>query len=88
MADAFIIEMPTMTAGIVAVEGRDFRFHASHPAVHAIDGQVFGSLKAARRAAESLARQPKPAPYRNRKELAEERRRTAPAATIATGANF
>ncbi len=81
MADAFIIEMPTMTAGIVAIEGHDFRFYASHPAVQAIDGKVFGSLKAARRAAETLAREPERAPYRNRRESAEERRRGAPATT-------
>ena len=55
MSDAFIIETSTITAGIVAAYGHGFRFYASHPTMFSLDGQTFGTLKAAQRAAEKLA---------------------------------
>ena len=62
MTDAFIIETSTITAGIVAAYGQGFRFYASHPAVFSLDGQVFGTPKAAQRAAEKLVGRPKSPP--------------------------
>ncbi len=58
MTDAFIIETSTITAGIVAAYGQGFRFYASHPAMFVLDGQIFGTPKAAQRAAEKLVNQP------------------------------
>jgi len=55
MADAFIIETRTLTAGIAAAQGSGYRFYASHPAASSMEGQYFGSLQAAQRAAEKLA---------------------------------
>jgi hypothetical protein len=59
MTDAYIIETSTLTAGIVAAQGRGFRFYASHPAMFALEGQVFDSLKAAQKAAEKLSPMPR-----------------------------
>ncbi len=55
MSDAYIIETPLMTAGIVAAQEKGFRFYASHPAMFSLEGQVFESVKAAQRAADILA---------------------------------
>ena len=55
MTDAFIIETSTLTAGIVAAYEQGFRFYASHPAMFALEGRMFGTVKAAQRAAEKLA---------------------------------
>jgi hypothetical protein len=60
MTDAFIIETSTITAGIVAAYGQGFRFYASHPSMFSLDGQFFGTPKAAQRAAEILAGGPSP----------------------------
>jgi hypothetical protein len=57
MSDAFIIETSTLTAGIVTAYEQGFRFYASHPAMLSLEGQVFGTLKAAQRAAEAMAAQ-------------------------------
>ena len=58
MTDAYIIETATLTAGIVAAQGRGFRFYASHPTMFVLEGQIFDSLKAAQTACEKLARMP------------------------------
>ncbi len=58
MTDAYIIETATLTAGIVAAQGRGFRFYASHPSMFVLEGQFFDSLKAAQKACEKLARIP------------------------------
>jgi len=58
MTDAYIIETATLTAGIVAAQGRGFRFYASHPSMFVLEGQFFDSLKAAQTACEKLARMP------------------------------
>jgi hypothetical protein len=58
MTDAYIIETATLTAGIVAAQGRGFRFYASHPSMFVLEGQFFDSLKAAQKACEKVARMP------------------------------
>ena len=58
MTDAYIIETATLTAGIVAAQGRGFRFYASHPSMFVLEGQFFDSLKAAQKACEKIARMP------------------------------
>jgi hypothetical protein len=58
MTDAYIIETATLTAGIVAAQGRGFRFYASHPTMFVLEGQIFDSLKAAQTACEKLAPMP------------------------------
>ena len=58
MTDAYIIETATLTAGIVAAQGRGFRFYASHPSMFVLEGQFFDSLKAAQKACETLACMP------------------------------
>ncbi len=55
MSDAYIIETPLMTAGIVAAQEKGFRFYASHPAMYPLEGKVFESVKSAQRAADILA---------------------------------
>ena len=59
MTDAYIIETATLTAGIVAAQGRGFRFYASHPSMFVLEGQFFESLKAAQSACEKIARMPR-----------------------------
>jgi len=59
MTDAYIIETATLTAGIVAAQGRGFRFYASHPSMFVLEGQFFDSLKAAQTACEKIARTPR-----------------------------
>jgi hypothetical protein len=54
MTDAFIIETATLTAGIVAAQGRGFRFYASHPSMFPLDGASFDTLKACQHAVERL----------------------------------
>ena len=58
MTDAYIIETATLTAGIVAAQGRGFRFYASHPSMFVLEGQFFESLKAAQKACEKVALMP------------------------------
>ena len=64
MTDAYIIETTTLTAGIVAAQGRGFRFYASHPSMFVLEGQIFDSLKAAQKAAEKLSRVPQEKGFR------------------------
>jgi hypothetical protein len=66
VTDAYIIETATVTAGIVAAQGRGFLFYAAHPDMYALDGRTFSSPRAAQRAAEKLARiaAVKPSPSR------------------------
>ena len=59
MTDAYIIETATLTAGIVAAQGRGFRFYASHPSMFVLEGQFFDSLKAAQKACEKIAGTPR-----------------------------
>jgi hypothetical protein len=59
MTDAFIIETATLTAGIVAAQGRGFRFYASHPSMFPLEGAFFDNIKAVHRAVERLAREGK-----------------------------
>jgi leucyl aminopeptidase len=59
MTDAYIIETATLTAGIVAAQGRGFRFYASHPSMFVLEGEIFDSLKAAQKACEKIARMPR-----------------------------
>jgi hypothetical protein len=54
MGNAFIIEVSGHAAGIVTNERNRFRFYASDPAMASLDGQLFGSPKAAESAAERL----------------------------------
>jgi hypothetical protein len=64
MADAFIIETAQFAAGIVAADAKGFRFYASHPAMLKLEGETFGSPRAAQRAAERLAGDLRIAPAR------------------------
>jgi hypothetical protein len=64
MTDAYIIETATLTAGIVAAQGRGFRFYASHPSMFVLEGQFFESLKAAQKACEKLSRVPREKSFR------------------------
>ena len=59
MTDAYIIETATLTAGIVAAQGRGFRFYASHPSMFVLEGQFFDNLKAVQTACEKIARMPR-----------------------------
>ena len=54
MTDAFIIETATLTAGIVAAQGRGFRFYASHPSMFPLEGALFDTPKACHKAVERL----------------------------------
>ncbi|MDQ0467242.1 hypothetical protein [Labrys wisconsinensis] len=53
-SDAYIIEVRGQTAGIVARDGRVFRFHASDHRFNPIDGMAFASPRAAEKAAHGL----------------------------------
>jgi hypothetical protein len=55
MADAYVIETASGTAGIVARDTVGFRFYASTPPFYDLEGKRFSSPAAARRAAEQLA---------------------------------
>jgi len=66
MANAFVIETTRFTAGIIAAQGKGFRFYASHPAMVPLEGAIFGSPSAAQRAAEKLAGDREPPPARGR----------------------
>jgi hypothetical protein len=69
MTDAYIIETATLTAGIVAAQGRGFRFYASHPSMFVLEGQVFDSLKAVQKACEKLSRVPQEKTRRRREDV-------------------
>ena len=66
MADAFVIETSKFTAGIIAAQDRGYRFYASHPDMLPLEGTIFGSPRAAQKAAEKLAGDRTPAPARGR----------------------
>jgi len=53
-SDAYIIEVRGHAAGIVARDGRVFRFHASDHRFNPIDGMAFASPRAAEKAADDL----------------------------------
>ena len=53
-ADAFVIEIHNRTAGIVASDGREYRFFASERAFQSLEGRVFRSARHAERAARDL----------------------------------
>jgi hypothetical protein len=54
MSNAYVIEILNQTAGIVVAEERGFRFFSSEPAFDALEGNHFGSARAAERAAKAL----------------------------------
>lgn len=54
MPHAYIIEVASRTAGIVVAEDRGFRFFSSESTFDSIEGQHFGSARAAERAARAL----------------------------------
>jgi hypothetical protein len=54
MSNAYVIEVLNRTAGIVVAEERGFRFFSSEPAFDALEGNQFGSARAAERAAKTL----------------------------------
>lgn len=68
MADAYIIEVEGLTAGIVTREhGREaFTFYASDPAFYPLEGRRFAAPAGASRAALSVLRQAKCPPRRVR----------------------
>jgi hypothetical protein len=54
MSNAYVIEVFNRTAGIVVAEERGFRFFSSEPAFDTLEGDHFGSARAAERAAKLL----------------------------------
>jgi hypothetical protein len=55
MSDRYIIEVGSLTAGIVVREKAGFRFFAAAPQFFVLEGQVFRSPRAAERAAAHCA---------------------------------
>jgi hypothetical protein len=55
MAQAFVVEVFGLTAGILARERDCFRFSATNPALKSLDGQLFKSQRDAELAAERVA---------------------------------
>ena len=55
MAQAFVVEIFGLTAGIVAKERNRFRFSASTPAMKSLEGRLFASLDDAQHATEKVA---------------------------------
>jgi hypothetical protein len=54
MSEAFIIEIESRTAGIVAKDGRGFRFFSAERIFDRLDGREFRSARDAERAAWAL----------------------------------
>jgi len=54
MSHAFIIEIRNRTAGMVAGDGRGFRFFSSERAFDSLEGRHFRSVRHAERAASAL----------------------------------
>lgn len=54
MADAFIIEVEDTVAGIIARDGRDYRFYASDHRFSQMEAAVFSSAMRAQAAAKAL----------------------------------
>ncbi|MGQ0684062.1 hypothetical protein [Bradyrhizobium sp.] len=57
MSQAYIIEIESRTAGIVAREERGFRFFSSERAFDSLEGRQFRSARDAERAARALLRE-------------------------------
>jgi hypothetical protein len=55
MSHAYVIEVRSRTAGIVAVDGAGFRFFSSERAFDRLEGQRFRTARHAERAARALA---------------------------------
>jgi hypothetical protein len=55
MAEAFVVEVRGLTAGIVAKERNRFRFSASNPAMKSLEGRLFASLRDAELATDKVA---------------------------------
>jgi hypothetical protein len=53
--DAYVIEVQGQTAGIVARDGRGYRFHAATHPFNSLDGRNFASPLQAEKAAMALA---------------------------------
>jgi hypothetical protein len=54
MADAFIIEVSDIAAGIVTAHRNRFQFYAAHSISKSLEGRTFKSLKAAQLAVEQV----------------------------------
>jgi len=54
MSDAFIIEVESRTAGIVAKDGRGYCFFSAERTFASLDGRQFRSARDAERAARAL----------------------------------
>ena len=54
MSKAYVIEVRNRTAGIVAADGRKFRFFSSARAFDRLEGREFRSARDAERAASAL----------------------------------
>jgi hypothetical protein len=77
--DAYVIEVQGQTAGIVARDGRGYRFHAATHSFNSLDGRNFASPRQAEKAALALVteplnrprngRQPRPASHLARRSL-------------------
>lgn len=59
---AFVIEIRERTAGIVASDGRDYRFFASERAFDSLEGRIFRSARHAERAVAALLTERLPQP--------------------------
>jgi len=57
MSKAFIIEVEDRTAGIVAKDGRGYRFFSAERIFDRLEGREFGSARDAERAARALLRE-------------------------------
>jgi hypothetical protein len=73
MSESYVIEVDDLSAGIVVRERAGYRFFAAAFQFFRLDGQVFGSVSRAERAAQELLRSKRaPAPA---KQHASSRRR-------------
>ena len=54
MSHAYVIEIQNRTIGIVAGDGRGFRFFSSQRAFDSLEGRYFNSARHAERAARAL----------------------------------
>lgn len=57
MANAFIIEVSNIAAGILTFERNRFQFYASHATSKSLEGRTFKSLRAAQLAVEQVVSQ-------------------------------
>jgi hypothetical protein len=56
MPDAYVIEVKGTTVGIVARDGKSYRFYASLRSFYALEGERFATPRLAERAATTLLR--------------------------------